>query len=225
MWPPSPRLRRAYGRSVREASGTAVRSSRFLAVRSNCGFRLNPRLARLVSPVAATAVRKGLGSDEETGVRRTNAGLDRPRLHADGARLRQARGGRPPDARPLVPDANRGVPAPEVAAVVSAGPGGGLIAESSADARIHAQPGTIDKISKLSGAGNPAAVSVPWATGRNQDHQSSAPATVAVRRAFLVLLGSDMCHARAGVPASRQSGKEDDRDPISPVVLSAYCRQ
>ncbi len=34
--------------------------------------------------------------------------------------------------------------------MVSAGLGGGLIAESSADARIHAQPGTLDKISKLS---------------------------------------------------------------------------
>lgn len=32
--------------------------------------------------------------------------------------------------------------------MVSAGPGG-LIAESSADARIHAQPGIIDKISKI----------------------------------------------------------------------------
>jgi hypothetical protein len=210
---------------VADGDGTAVRSSRFPGRPEYCGFRLNPRLVWPVSPVAVTAVRKGLGSDEETGVRRTNAGLDWPRLHADGARLRQARGGRRTDARPLVPDANRGVPAPEVAAVVSAGPGGGLIAESSADARIHAQPGTLDKISKLSGAGNPRRrAPVPWATRKNQDHQSFAPATVAVRRAFLALLGSDMCHARAGVPEAANRAK---RTIVTryPGCAPAYCRQ
>jgi hypothetical protein len=109
-----------------------------LAVRSICGFRLNPRPARLVSPVAVSGVRKGLGSDEETGVRRTNAGLDRPGLHAGGALVRQARGGgppdvrqarggRPPDAGPLVPDPNRGGSAPAAAAVVSAAPDRELI--------------------------------------------------------------------------------------------------
>jgi hypothetical protein len=78
-----------------------------------------------------------------------HAGCDRPRLHADGVRVRHARGGRPPDARPLVPDPNRRIPAPLVAAVVSAAPGGELIAESAADARIHSGPGTIDKTGKI----------------------------------------------------------------------------
>jgi hypothetical protein len=84
-------------------------------------INLNPRPARPVFPVVVSAAGRVWGSDEETGVRRTNAGLDRPRLYARG-RARQAPCGSPPDARPLVPVANGGVPAPEVAAMVFAGP-------------------------------------------------------------------------------------------------------
>jgi len=119
----TPSLRQAGpGRRAPHGQAGQSRPRIRLAVRRICGSCLNPRPARSVSPVAVSAVRKGLGSDEETGVQRTNAGLGRPRLHADGARVRQARGGRPSDARPLVPDPNRSFPAPAAAAVVSAAP-------------------------------------------------------------------------------------------------------
>jgi hypothetical protein len=97
-----------------------------------------------------------------------------------------------PDARPLVPDPNRAIPAPQVAAVVSAAPGGELIAESAADARIHSRPATIDKIGKLFGARNPGRAGLaPRRAPGNQDHQSS------VRTQSPGLLRSDMYHVFA----------------------------
>jgi hypothetical protein len=76
------------------------------------------------------AARKGLESDEESGVGRGYAGLDRPRLHADGTRVGPALGGSTPGAWSMVPDGNRGDPSTEVAAAVCAGAAAGLIREA-----------------------------------------------------------------------------------------------
>lgn len=116
---------------------------------------MNPWPARPVSPVAVSAVRKGRGSDEETGVRRTDAGSGRPRLHADGARVRQARGGGPPGARPLAPDTKRGVAAPQVAAVVSAGPRCELIARSWLTSEFTPGQGQLTRSANCPVPGNP----------------------------------------------------------------------
>ena len=166
-----------------------------------CGSGLNPRPARSVSPVAVSAVRKGLGSDEETGVQRTNAGLDRPRLHADGARVRQARGGRPSDARPLVPDANRGVPAPAAAAVVSAAPTASWSRNRQLTPEFTPVQGQWTRsVNYPVPAIRTAESQRPRATSAYQDHQSSAPVTVTLQRAFLAPLPSDMGQVHAGVP-------------------------
>ena len=178
------------------------------------GFRVNPGVARLVFPVSVSAARKGLGSDEETGVRRSNAGLDRPRLHADGARVRQARGGRPPDARPLVPDANRGARPPEVAALVPAGPEGELILERSAGARIFFRAGLGQLTRSVNYPGT-------RASRHNQDHQLFA--SVTLTRTGVHSWTAPVRYAR-GRAGSRVSGKGDDHDRIS-GLCSAYCRQ
>ena len=91
---------------------------------------MNPGPALPVSPIAVRAARKGLGADEETGVGRGYAGLDGPRLHADGTRVGPPCGGRTPGAWSLVPDGNRGVPSTDVAAAVCAGAAAGLIPEA-----------------------------------------------------------------------------------------------
>jgi hypothetical protein len=88
---------------------------------------MNPGPARPVSPVAVSAARKGLGSDEETGVGRGHAGFDRPWLHAGGTRVGPSRPGRTPGAWSLVPDGNRGISSPEVATAVRAAAAAGLI--------------------------------------------------------------------------------------------------
>ena len=81
---------------------------------------MNQGPARSVFPGIGKYRTERLGSDEETGIGRGRAGLDRPRLHAHGARAGPPRGGRTPGAWSLVPDGNRGVPSPEVAAAVCA---------------------------------------------------------------------------------------------------------
>ena len=181
------------------------------------GFRVNPGVAWLVFPLSVSAAQKGLGSDEETGVRRSNGGLDRPRLHADGAPARQARGGRPPDARPLVPDANRGARPPEVAAVVPAGPEGELILERSAGAGFFScGPGTIDKIGKLS--------------GRPRQPATSRSSTLRVgyahppRHAFRDSSGPICVCSRAGMPEAACQAKATIVI-IYPHCALAYCRQ
>ena len=81
---------------------------------------MNPGPAPSVFPGIGECRTEGLGSDEETGIGRGPAGPDRPRLHARGARAGPFRGGRTPGAWSLVPDGNRGVSSPEVAAAVCA---------------------------------------------------------------------------------------------------------
>src|SRR5439155_25638265 len=101
------------------------------AVRSLRGLRLNPGPAQSVFPGIGECRTEGLGSDEETGIGRDRAGPDRPRLHAHGARAGPPRGGRTPGAWSLVPDGDRGVPSPEVAAAVCADAAAKLVPWSS----------------------------------------------------------------------------------------------
>src|SRR5437660_2208939 len=116
--------------SVRHAERAVTR-----AVRSLRGLPLEPAPGAVRISGSGACRAEGLGSDEETGIGRGHAGLDRPRLRADGARAGPPRGARTPGAWSLVPDGNRSVPSPAVAAAVyagtaCAGTGAGLIQET-----------------------------------------------------------------------------------------------
>ena len=187
---------------------------------------MNPGPARSVSPVAVSAARKGLGSDEETGVRRGSAGRDRPRLHADGARVRQARGGGPSGARPLVPDGNRGVPAPEVAAAVCAGAAGEVIPEPSSCLRIARQATGQLAGRKLPGTGNPRrAPPCSGSPGRIKIINRPRRLRSRPRYAFLARSGPICVNVRVRVARGCPSGKRLTIEIVYPDCARGYCRQ
>lgn len=176
---------------------------------------MNPGAARPVSRVAVSAARKGAESDEETGVRRGHARPDRPRLHADGARIRQARGGGPPGARTLVPDGTRDVPGPEAAAVC-AGASGELIPEPSSWRRIR--PGTIGWHGNCRNQESAPQGPVLRVT-RRESRSSTGPhrATVSVPACIPGLLRPGMCHVHARSRRKRPARAGGQSRPFSQI--------
>jgi len=149
------------------------------AVRSLRGLPLEPPPGAVRISGSGACRAEGLGSNEETGVGRGHAGLDRPRLRADGTRVGPPRRGRTPGAWSLVPDGNRGVPSPASAAAVCAGAacggtgaGAGLV-QTVVPAEFGSGPGNWPA-RKSPAPGNPGRTDavVTW---QNQDHQLAAP--------------------------------------------------
>ena len=185
---------------------------------------MNPGAARPVSRVAVSAARKGAESDEETGVRRGHARPDRPRLHADGARIRQARGGGPPGARTLVPDGTRDVPGPEAAAVC-AGASGELIRSRHPGAEFA--PGQLAGM-EIAGTRNPRRKArYSGSPGGNQDHQPGRTGLrSAYRRAFPACSGPVCVTFMRGRAANDPPGPADNRGLLARsgrCILPAIC--